>query len=194
MKLLFENWRGFLIESKLRVFDFDDTLATTDALVILTLADGSTTEQTPAEFAVYELGPGESYGPDAFVQFNNVSDPREIKQVTNILRNVVAAGNEDRHAAILTARPHGAGTGIAKFLEDIGISAESVEIITLASSLPEDKRRWVQDRIEQGATDVEFFDDSQKNIDAVESLRDQYPSVRLRTRLIKYTAPPIPVP
>ena len=186
MKLLFENWRGFLTESKLRVFDFDDTLAITDANVKLTLADGSEVEQSPAEFAVYELGPGESYGPNAFVQFKDVSDPREIKQVTNILRNVVAAGNEDREVAILTARPHEAGTGIAKFLEDIGIPADAVEIVTLASSLPEDKRRWIQDRIDRGATDVEFFDDSPKNIKAVESLKDQYPGIRVRTRLIKY--------
>ena len=88
MKLLFENWRGFLTESKLRVFDFDDTLAITDANVKLTLADGSEVEQSPAEFAVYELGPGESYGPNAFVQFEDVSDMiiinTEIKQAKTV--------------------------------------------------------------------------------------------------------------
>ena len=186
MKRLLENWRGFLTESKLRVFDFDDTLATTSARIILTLSDGSKIEQTPAQFAVYEPKPGELYGPEAFLQFRDVSDPREIKQVTNILRNVVAAGNEDRKVAILTARPHGAGTGIAKFLNDIGVEPESVEIVTLESSLPEDKRRWIQDQIDQGATDVEFFDDSPKNVEAVKSLTNQYPGVRIRTRLIKY--------
>jgi len=186
MKLLFENWRKYLNESKLRVFDFDDTLATTDAYVILTLADGSPREQTSAEFATYELQPGESYGPEAFVQFEYINDPQEIKQITNILRNVVAAGSEGRTVAILTARPPGAESAIAEFLEDIGVDPGSVQIVTLASADPEDKKEWIRNQIEQGANDVEFFDDSQKNVNAVATLENEYPHVRLRTRLITY--------
>jgi hypothetical protein len=47
VKLLFENWRKFLKEEKLRVFDFDDTLATTDSMIVLKKADGTVIEQTP---------------------------------------------------------------------------------------------------------------------------------------------------
>ena len=57
MKLLFENWRKFINEEKLRVFDFDDTLAHTDAKVILQKPDGSTQILSPAEYAVYEPEP-----------------------------------------------------------------------------------------------------------------------------------------
>ena len=38
MKKHLDKWNHFLNESKLRVFDFDDTLAVTDADVIVTLS------------------------------------------------------------------------------------------------------------------------------------------------------------
>ena len=44
MKLLLENWREYLKENKLRVFDFDDTLVMTDSVVYLTQADGTERE------------------------------------------------------------------------------------------------------------------------------------------------------
>ena len=55
MKLLLENWRQYLKENKLRVFDFDDTLVMTDSVAYLTQADGTERELTPAEFATYKL-------------------------------------------------------------------------------------------------------------------------------------------
>ena len=41
------------VENKLRIFDFDDTLVTTDSKVRVKTADGKTLVLTPGEYAVY---------------------------------------------------------------------------------------------------------------------------------------------
>ncbi len=193
MKLLLENWRKFLNESKLRVFDFDDTLATTTSKVKLTQADGSKRNLTPDEFATYELQPGESYDEEtAFIEFADVRDGEEIRQIANILRNVVDAGTEGRKIAILTARSAEAQQPIANFLEEIGVDSSKVEIMTLSSTDPQDKKDWIKREIQAGADDIEFFDDSQDNVAAVESLKDDYPHIRLVSRLVKYGRRRIP--
>ena len=46
---------------KLRVFDFDDTLAHVDAKIHITHADGSKEGLNPAEYAVYEPKPGDTF-------------------------------------------------------------------------------------------------------------------------------------
>ena len=193
MKLLLENWRKFLNESKLRVFDFDDTLATTTSKVKLTQADGSKRNLTPDEFATYELQPGESYDEEtAFIEFADVRDGEEIRQIANILRNVVDAGTEGRKIAILTARAPTAQQPIANFLKEIGVDSSKVEIVTLSSTDPQDKKDWIKREIQAGADDIEFFDDSQDNVAAVESLKDDYPHIRLVSRLVKYGRRRIP--
>ena len=50
-----DQWTEFLAESKLRIFDFDDTLVKTDATIKVTDPDGKTISMTPAEFATHEL-------------------------------------------------------------------------------------------------------------------------------------------
>ncbi len=64
----------------------------------------------------------------------------------------------------------------------------NVKIITLGSGDPYDKRDWIGRQIEKNKfDDVEFFDDSRKNIKAVEMLKDKYPHIKLRTHHIKYS-------
>ncbi len=95
-----EKWKAFLSESKLRVFDFDDTLVKTDATVGITYEDGTSNRLTPAEFSVHKMDEKNKYD---FSEFNHVLNPKEIKKVTNILRNMLgAAGSRD--IVILTAR------------------------------------------------------------------------------------------
>ena len=53
-----------------------------------------------------------------------------------------------------------------------------VKVITLGSGDPWDKRDWIGRQIEKNKfDDVEFFDDSRKNIKAIEMLRDKYPNI-----------------
>ena len=203
MKLLLERWRQFIDEqvepawgNKLRVFDFDDTLATTSSMVKLMLADGTERMITPGEFAVYKPAEGEYYDEDpespnfAFSEFNEVRDGEEIRLVANIMRNVVGSElthPEGRKVAILTARgspddwESGAGPAIASFLSDIGIDPDSVPIVTLGSADPMDKKKWIKDQIvKHGFNDIQFFDDSLANVAAVKELQEEHPEIKLQ--------------
>ena len=55
MKLLMENWRQFLKESKLRVFDFDDTIAKSDSNIHITTGTGEKIKMTTDEYATHKL-------------------------------------------------------------------------------------------------------------------------------------------
>ena len=183
MKHLLENWRQYLNESKLRVFDFDDTIAKSDSNIHITTDTGEKIEMTPGEYATHKINPNYVYD---FSEFDEVINPREIKQITNIIRNALNAGIEGREIAILTARDPAAEGPIRDYLESIGLDTSKITFELLATSDPQAKADWIADRIQNGATDVLFFDDSGKNVDAVEALSGQYPKAKIRARKVKY--------
>jgi len=183
MKLLLENWRQYLNEAKLRVFDFDDTLARTDAKIILSKSDGSTQILSPAEYAVYEPEPDDQFD---FSQFEGpLINPREVEAITKVFRRVMDAGPGGRKVAILTARADGAKEGIESFILKMGYSPNDIEIVTLGSSDPMLKASWIDQQIQQGYDDVYFVDDSHKNIKAVNLLKQKYqedPNIKIRAQ------------
>ena len=191
MKLLFENWREYLTESKLRVFDFDDTIAKSDSSIHITTDTGERIEMTPGEYATHEMNPDYEYD---FSEFDEVINPREIKQITNIIRNAINAGTEGREIAILTARAPEAEGPIRDYLESIGLDTSKITFELLGDSDPHAKSSWIHDRIIAGATDVLFFDDSGKNVDAVEQLKTveafsdliDKKKLKIRARKVKY--------
>jgi hypothetical protein len=181
MKLLLEKWHGYLNESKLRVFDFDDTLVQTDAKIILHKASGDVVEQTPGEWAIYKPQAGDKFN---FDQFGTLINPREIKEYTDILRRVLSAGTDGRKTVILTARAKAARGAITEFLEDIGIDISELELVTLNSSDPQTKADWIGQKIEEGYNDIFFLDDSAKNVAAVQALKKIYPNIKLKAQLV----------
>ena len=95
---------------------------------------------------------------------------------------IKAAG--ERYVMVLTARG-GSYKPIKNFLKTLGLN---VKVIGLGSGDPWDKRDWIGRQIEKNKfDDIEFFDDSRKNIKAIEMLRDKYPNIKLRTHHIKYS-------
>ena len=183
MKLLLENWRKYLNESKLRVFDFDDTIAKSDSNIHITTDTGEKIEMTPGEYATHKIDPNYDYN---FSEFDQVINPREIKQITNIIRNALNAGTEGREIAVLTARAPESEASIRDYLESLGLDTSKITFELLGSSDPDDKASWIANRIEQGATDVLFFDDSGKNVDAVQSLQSKYPDIKIKARKVRY--------
>lgn len=187
MKLLLENWREYINENKakpkLRVFDFDDTIAKSDSNIHITTDTGEKIEMTPAEYATHKVNPDYEYD---FSEFDEVINPREIKQITNIIRNAINAGTEGREIAILTARDPAAEGPIRDYLESIGLDTSKITFELLATSDPQAKADWIANRIENGSIDVLFFDDSGKNVDAVQALTNKYPDVKIRARKVKY--------
>ena len=171
-----------LLERKLRVFDFDDTLASTNGKIHTTFESGKKKSLTPAEYALYfpNRKKGDKFD---YTDFQKLIEPKAIPKVVNIMKNMVKAAGE-RYVMILTAR-RGSYQPIKNFMKTLGLN---VKIITLGSGDPWDKIDWIGNQIEKGNfDDVMFFDDSIKNIKAVEMLRDKYPEVKLVTRHIKYS-------
>jgi len=165
----------------LRVFDFDDTLAHTKAYVGV-LSNGKTLHRLSSlRFKEYLLKPGETYD---FSGANKVIDPRPIGAVLKVMREVLAQGKK---TVILTGRTD--GNSVRKWLQSIGID---VPVFTVGhtgathTTIAQRKRDWLETAIQQGYTDIEFWDDNAKNIQFAKTLKSQFPHVRLRTRLVKY--------
>jgi len=188
MKLLLEKWNKFLNESKLAVFDFDDTLAVSDSKIILTKASGEVIEMTPAEYNVYAPVEGDSFD---YSQFENVMNPKEVTQITRIMTNHIKKENTDpegRKIAVLTSRAEPAKDNIINYLKSLNIDMTNVEVITLGDSDPYSKKSWIEAEVRQGGFDkVLFFDDSQKNINAVEELVDEMPEISISARHVEYS-------
>ena len=187
MKLLLENWREYINENKakpkLRIFDFDDTIAKSDSNIHITTDTGEKIEMTPGEYATHKINPNYKYD---FSEFDEVINPREIKQITNIIRNALNAGTEEREIAVLTARDPAAEGPIRNYLDSIGLDPSKITFELLATSDPQAKADWIENRIKNGAIDVLFFDDSGKNVDAVQNLTVKYPEVKIKARKVKY--------
>jgi len=162
-------------EQKLRIFDFDDTLAHVNATIYITHKDGTEEELTPAEYAVYEPQPGDTSN---FREFNAViKNASPIEKNINLLKQ--AASDSNTRVTILTAR--GLGYPVSKYLKDK--FNLDIYVVALGSSDPQKKAEYIEDQIEKGYSDIEFIDDSTKNVNAVNQLKLKYPDIRLNAEI-----------
>ena len=78
--------KDILLERKdLSVFDFDDTIAKSDAWIYVMKRGREVKKLDPAQFAVYEPKPGETFD---FRDFDRpLQNPQLIKQNADLLRN-----------------------------------------------------------------------------------------------------------
>jgi hypothetical protein len=156
---------------RILVTDFDDTLAQTDANVIVKKASGKTVIMDPAEYAVYDPQEGDNFD---FSQFDQLINPRPIQRFVKFLKHALD-GKADR-VVVLTARGH--TRPVAQFLKMHGIT-RNVAIAALGDSNPEKKAQYIEKQIQNGYDRVLFIDDSPKNVAAVSKLKTKYPDVRL---------------
>lgn len=178
--LLKEYIRSLLLErgagtKRLRIFDFDDTLVVTDARIWITPTKGERFALTPGEFAVYDKKPGDVMD---YTEFQQLINPRSITWTGRILRNVYDKYGS-KGLVVLSARS--TPEPIKQFLKDSGMPG--IEVKALNNADPQAKADWIDARIrERNLNYVEFFDDSYKNIAAVEQLRLDHPDVRIVVR------------
>jgi len=167
--------RSLFIESKkLRVFDFDETLAFTKSFIYVKLPNGKEKKLTPGEYAVYNEKPGEEYD---FRDFYSVQEPEELKKITKVLKRIIQK-NKGEGVYILTARPQAVDKHVQQYLKDIGIN-QRIPVTGLQSNNPKAKADWIENKIDkEGYDDVYFADDSIKNVEAVKKM--------LRTKDIKW--------
>ena len=109
------------------VFDFDDTLATTDACVLVVMPDtktcrGYVRELTPAEFNNYTLKNGERFDFSQFRCPDLVIDGKP----TELIKLAKEVYSEQHDVYILTARSNDVADAISKFLKLAGIEAKQI--------------------------------------------------------------------
>ena len=157
---------------KLRVYDFDDTLAITrGANIKIKHADGSIDTLNPAEFATYKGQSGDKFD---FTEFDRViKDATPIQNIVSMLRKDL--NDRVSKVTVLTARL--LAYPVSRYLrEELNLD---VYVIAVGSSDPKDKADWIEDHIKKGYDDVMFIDDSKPNRDAVIALEDKYPNIEL---------------
>ena len=151
---------------KIRVFDFDDTLARTNSNVLYTMPDGKTGSLTAEEFARDgDRMTNEGVEWD-FSEFSQVVDgkPGPLLEVAKMMDE--SEGSRDLF--VLTARPQAAAPAIKAFLDENGLNIPIENITGLADSSPLGKSSWIIDKAADGYNDFYFADDAIKNIDAVD--------------------------
>lgn len=179
IKVFTEEALNFAKVKKLRVFDFDDTLAVTKSKVRLITGSGEQKWLTPAEYAVYNPKPGDEFD---YSQFDHLIEPTEIKWITKILRSVTAKRGTNA-AMILTARR--ARNPIKAFLKTFNLP--EIPIVALGESDPEAKAQWIVYMAKKFSyTHIEVFDDSEKNIAAIQAKQPELPQTKIITRLIRH--------
>ena len=189
MKLLFENWRKFITEMEepittLRIFDFDETIAHTESETRVKAPDGTETAlRGQEEFEEYMNAAAAEEGIEAFdavdalvergyqidlSDFSIVKDPAEITLVTDVMRNFP----ENSKTYIMTARRGKSLGPILDYLDEIGIDSSPVRpIATQGESKGDVIAHMIGQKImEDGKSNInriEYYEDSQKNIDDV---------------------------
>lgn len=167
----------------LYVTDFDDTLAQTDAKIYLTKKDGKRVTLSPAQYASYEEEDGDQMD---FSDFEELKNPRPINRFVNLLKQVL--GKKKAHkVTVLTARGH--TKPIRTFLAMMGIRGK-VSIAALGNADPQLKAKYIEKHIEDGYDRIAFIDDSEKNVNAVNALKDKHPHVKMLVHHAKEDANP----
>ena len=161
----------------LRVFDWDDTLGKSTSYIYVKHKDGKETKLDPAEYAVYNEKPGDTYD---FRDFNRMlNNPKIIEKNFKLLQRML--DNPQKKVTILTARK--LAFPVRKYLKDT--FGMDVYVVALGSNNPQDKADWIEKHIKTGYTSIAFMDDSRKNIQAVDALKSKYPNVRIKTMLVR---------
>ena len=142
---------------KVRVFDFDDTLArTNEKIVVRHKKTGEVKSLSSAEFAKYKPDADEELD---FTEFNDIKAAKPLKAADRAARNV---SRKKKEVVILTARPAAAEPAIRKYLKGRGIRGKKLTIIAVGSSDPNAKRVALKKHLETGkkpVIHVEFMDD-----------------------------------
>ena len=169
--------KDLILEKKLRVFDFDDTLVKSNSKVYV-INKGKRKTLTPGEFAVYKQKSGDEFD---FSDFDKVIEPKQIKSMFNVFKNIYNASGS-RRLTILTARA--AYKPVRNFLKDVGFN--DVYVVALGDANPQKKADWIESQIKKGYNNILFLDDSPKNVRVVKKLKQKYPNIKMDARVVSY--------
>ena len=160
-----------MIENKTKafVFDFDDTLAFTDARVhVLSPCKSQVMASlTPQEFNCVKLRAGESFDFSDFDKASLILNGTPTKLI-DLARDVFSEGHS---VFILTARADQASSAIAEYLKGFGVVAKEIHCVgsSKGGDIAKAKRKVLLSVIEN-FDQVWFFDDDARNIELAKDL------------------------
>lgn len=112
-------------------------------------------------------------------------DAEAVKKYIDLIKNILKTGSdfyimttrdvEDDPSAELKNREQ----AVAKFLARFGIKS-GVRFAPIVNSEPQKKKHFVQAKIKEGYTEIQFFDRDEKALHAVESLKAPYNKLDVR--------------
>ena len=154
------------------IFDFDDTLVQTDAKVKVT---NKGLELSTLEFGKYKRESDDVYDLSDF-RTGKLKNPKPTEFFKTAFKRIIAG---DSDVMILTARPQIHIKEVEDFLNQY-ISSDRL-ILVGGADTPEKKKREIEKRLNDYGGDIRFFDDSESNIEAVNSIN----SPKIKTQLVK---------
>lgn len=153
---------------KIRVFDFDDTLARTKSNVLYTMPDGSKGKIDAATFAK-DANKMEAEGAVFdFSEFSKVMNGKEGPLLD--VAKIIAEKRGTKDVFVLTARPQDAAGPIQEFLSSMGLNIPLENITGLADGDPKAKANWMVGKVAEGYNDFYFADDHLGNVKAVKDV------------------------
>ena len=157
-----------MIKTKAFVFDFDDTLAFTDAKVhVLSPSKLVRKSLTPQEFNTHKLRDGETFDFSDFDRASLILNGKPTKLI-DLAKHVFSEGHS---VFILTARADCVSSPIAEFLAGFGIVAKEIHCVGSSNGgdVAQAKRKVLLSIIES-FDKVWFFDDDARNIEIASDL------------------------
>ena len=162
----------------LHIFDFDDTLMSSDSSVVIDHEDGTRSVLSSDEYAKYIERPGDK--PD-FSDFE--SYPKNAEIIEDVFEELFLAINTDgvESVVILTAR--GNAQPVKEFMNNHGI--ENIDIHAVGSSDPREKAKYVLSRIKgDDIRLVRVFEDNARNIREIRKVVRKNGEVKLQTHRV----------
>lgn len=176
----------------LHVFDFDDTLFTTDNTITIRCPNTGEIESrlTSEELAKFEAENSANGGlvckKFTYEDFEEVKNPRPIHFMVKKIKKAVSSNHP---TVILTARETSNTPSIHDALNNHGVN--SVPVFSSSdyhgSSTPERKKKAIETMISDGNyCEVRLYDDSEANINSLLELIDEYSHIKFRLYLVKH--------
>jgi len=159
----------------LHIFDFDDTLVSSDSSVVIDHEDGSRTILSSDEYATYDELPGDELDFSDFDKY-----PQNAEIIEDVFEELALAISEDgiKSVVILTAREN--PVPVRDFLADVGIVG--IEVKAVGSSNPRDKADYVMSRVREKDIElVRVFEDNARNIREIRKVIRENGEARLQT-------------
>ena len=169
---------------KIRVFDFDDTLATSKSMVVVNMPDGTTKKINATQFAQQAANLEAEGAKFDFTEFSKVVKGKKGPLFSVAQKIADVRGTED--VFILTARPQEAAGPIRAFMKANGIDIPLANITGLGDGTAQAKAGWMMGKAAEGYNDFYFADDAVKNVKAVEEVLSQI-DVKSKVQIAKFS-------